>query len=314
MLPISLMVISTASCSWLFKKTKKDIIKEQNPAYIVEKANAYGTFYYQNDECDYSLEDENNVVLNKLRNVNDFTYVNEKPTLSDDYFIYYVKIPGFIFGYNTEEIKIYANGYAATVNNSSNSDYRGTYYYQFDENEAKTIFNTVKDKYQSIIDERKRQQEEMDRVEREYNQMIEDMDMYSIIEMMEKVEVLDIRFNFITDEEEPRYYAFTFKDDGTILAALKNATYDLQATQTGYGVATIFIDGTNWSFRLDKSTQVAEANYQTKDKYYRDYYKKIINTVDMESIDYIMNRAFELSAPKNPFGNSSSNPTSSSEE
>ena len=45
MLPISLMVISTASCSWLFKKTKKDIIKEQNPAYIVEKANAYGTFY-----------------------------------------------------------------------------------------------------------------------------------------------------------------------------------------------------------------------------------------------------------------------------
>ena len=314
MLPISLIVISTASCSWLFKKTKKDIIKEQNPSYIVEKANAYGTFYYQNDEYDCSLADENNVVLNKLRNVDEFTYVNKQPSLSDDYFVYYVKTPGMIFGYSTKEIKIYANGYAATVNNSSNSDYRGTYYYQFDENEAKTIFNTVKDKYQSIIDERKRQQEEMDRVEREYNQMIEDMDMYSIIEMMEKVEVLDIRFHFVTDEEEPRYYTFTFKDDGTIVAALKNATYDMHASQSGYGVATIFIDGANWSFRLDKSTQVAEANYQTRDKYYRDYSKKIVNTVDMESIDYIMNRAFELSAPKNPFANSSSNPSSSSEQ
>ena len=313
MLPISLMVISTASCSWLFKKTKEEIIKEQNPGYIIEKVTTYSSFYYKNDEYDCPLADDDNTILNKLRNVDEFTYVKKQPDLSDDYFVYYAKTPGFM-GYYTKEITIYENGYASTMYRSSQSEYHGTYYYQFDEDIAESLLKEVKNKYKAVVDEIKREQEERDRTEREYNQMIEDMDMYSIIGMMEKEEVLDIKFHFVTDEEEPRYYTFTFKDDGTIVAALKNATYDMRASQSGYGVATIFIDGTNWSFRLDKSTQVAEANYQTKDKYYRDYSKKIINTVDMESIDYIMNRAFELSAPKNPFANSSSNPSSSSEQ
>lgn len=306
------MVISTASCSWLFGKTKDDIIREQNPAYIVEKVTTRSDFYYENDEYDSLLEDDDNAVLNKLKNVDDFTYVNKQPALSDEYFIYYAKTPGFM-GYYTKVITIYENGYASTVCSSSQSNYPGTYYYQFDEGVAKSLLTMVKDKYKAVIEEIKRQQEEMDRVEREYNQMIEDMDMYSFIEIMEKVEVLDIKFHFVTDEEEPRYYTFTFKDDGTIITALKNATYDHRATQSGQGIATILIEGNGWNFRLDKSTQIAEADYSTKDKYYRNYYKNIKNTVDMDSINYIMNRAYELSAPKNPFDNSSSNPSSSSE-
>ena len=217
-------------------------------------------------------------------------------------------------GYYTKVITIYENGYASTVCNSSQSEYYGTYYYQFDEDVAKSLLTMVKDKYKAVIEEIKRQQEERDRVEREYNQMIEDMDMHSFIEIMEKVEVLDIKFHFVTDEEEPRYYTFTFKDDGTIITALKNATYDNRATQSGQGIATILIEGNGWNFRLDKSTQIAEADYSAKDKYYRSYYKNIKNTVDMDSINYIMNRAYELSAPKNPFANSSSNPSTSSEE
>lgn len=313
MLPISLMVISTASCSWLFGKTKDDIIREQNPGYIVGKVTTRSDFYYENDEYDSLLEDDDNAVLNKLKNVDDFTYVNKQPALSDEYFIYYAKTPGFM-GYYTKVITIYENGYASTVCSSSQSEYHGTYYYQFDEDVAKSLLTMVKDKYKAVIEEIKRQQEERDRVEREYNQMIEDMDMHSFIEIMEKVEVLDIKFHFVTDEEEPRYYTFTFKDDGTIITALKNATYDHRATQSGQGIATILIEGNGWNFRLDKSTQIAEADYSTKDKYYRSYYKNIKNTVDMDSINYIMNRAYELSAPKNPFDNSSSNPSSSSEE
>ena len=307
------MVISTASCSWLFKKTKKEIIKEQNPGYIVGKVTTRSDFYYENDEYDSLLEDDDNAVLNKLKSVDDFTYVNKQPALSDEYFIYYAKTPGFM-GYYTKVITIYENGYASTVCNSSQSQYHGTYYYQFDEDVAKSILTMVKDKYKAVIEEIKRQQEERDRVEREYNQMIEDMDMHSFIEIMEKVEVLDIKFHFVTDEEEPRYYTFTFKDDGTIITALKNATYDNRATQSGQGIATILIEGNGWNFRLDKSTQIAEADYSAKDKYYRSYYKNIKNTVDMDSINYIMNRAYELSAPKNPFANSSSNPSTSSEE
>ena len=307
------MVISTASCSWLFGKTKDDIIREQNPGYIVGKVTTRSDFYYENDEYDSLLEDDDNAVLNKLKNVDDFTYVNKQPALSDEYFIYYAKTPWFM-GYYTKVITIYENGYASTVCNSSQSEYHGTYYYQFDEDVAKSLLTMVKDKYKAVIEEIKRQQEERDRVEREYNQMIEDMDMHSFIEIMEKVEVLDIKFHFVTDEEEPRYYTFTFKDDGTIITALKNATYDHRATQSGQGIATILIEGNGWNFRLDKSTQIAEADYSTKDKYYRSYYKNIKNTVDMDSINYIMNRAYELSAPKNPFDSSNSNPSSSSEE
>ena len=316
MLPISLIVISTASCSWLFGKTKDDIIREQNPGYIVGKVTTRSDFYYENDEYDSLLEDDDNAVLNKLKNVDDFTYVNKQPALSDEYFIYYAKTPGFM-GYYTKEITIYENGYASTVCNSSQSEYHGTYYYQFDEDVAKSLLTMVKDKYKAVIEEIKRQQEERDRVEAEYNQMIEDMTIFTVIEKM-KEERVDLEFSFLTDEEDPRYYRFTFRDDGSIYTSLKNATYS-ESNHNTYideydSLNHLFIQGNEWKIEIHKKARTVHVTFETHDKYGRSYKYDDDKIIDEDSLNAILNKAYELSAPKNPFGDSSSNPSSSSEE
>lgn len=311
------MVISTASCSWLFGKTKDDIIREQNPGYITGKVRARSDFYYKNDEYDRPLEDDNNAILNKLTNVDDFTYVNKQPALSDEYFVYYAKTPGFM-GYYTKEITIYENGYASTVCNSSQSEYHGTYYYQFDEDVAKSLLTMVKDKYKAVIEEIKRQQEERDRVEAEYNQMIEDMTIFTVIEKMKEEERVDLEFSFLTDEEDPRYYRFTFRDDGSIYTSLKNATYS-ESNHNTYideydSLNHLFIQGNEWKIEIHKKARTVHVTFETHDKYGRSYKYDDDKIIDENSLNAILNKAYELSAPKNPFGNSSSNPSSSSEE
>ena len=310
------MVISTASCSWLFGKTKDDIIREQNPGYIVGKVTTRSDFYYENDEYDSLLEDDDNAILNKLKNVDDFTYVNKQPALSDEYFIYYAKTPGFM-GYYTKVITIYENGYASTVCNSSQSEYHGTYYYQFDEDVAKSLLTMVKDKYKAVIEEIKRQQEERDRVEAEYNQMIEDMTIFTVIEKM-KEERVDLEFSFLTDEEDPRYYHFTFRDDGSIYTSLKNATYS-ESNHNTYideydSLNHLFIQGNEWKIEIHKKARTVHVTFETHDKYGRSYKYDDDKIIDEDSLNAVLNKAYELSAPKNPFGNSSSNPSTSSEE
>ena len=311
------MVISTASCSWLFGKTKDDIIREQNPGYIAGKVRARSDFYYKNDEYDRSLEDDNNAILSKLTNVDDFTYVNKQPVLSDEYFVYYAKTPGFM-GYYTKEITIYENGYASTVCNSSQSEYHGTYYYQFDEDVAKSLLTMVKDKYKAVIEEIKRQQEERDRVEREYNQMIEDMTIFTVIEKMKEEERVDLEFSFLTNEEDPRYYDFTFRDDGSIYTSLKNATYSESDHYTYIdeydSLNHLFIQGNKWKIEIHKKARTVHVTFETQDKYGRSYKYDDDKIIDEDSLNAILNKAYELSAPKNPFANSSSNPSSSSEE
>lgn len=311
------MVISTASCSWLFKKTKEEIIKEQNPGYIIEKVATYSSFYYKNEEYDCPLVDDDNAILNKLRNVDEFTYVKKQPDLSDDYFVYYAKTPGFM-GYYTKEITIYENGYASTMYRSSQSEYHGTYYYQFDEDIAESLLKEVKNKYKAVVDEIKREQEERDRIEREYNQMIEDMTIFTVIEKMKEEERVDLEFSFLTDEEDPRYYRFTFRDDGSIYTSLKNATYS-ESNHNTYideydSLNHLFIQGNEWKIEIHKKARTVHVTFETHDKYGRSYKYDDDKIIDEDSLNAILNKAYELSAPKNPFGNSSSNPSSSSEE
>ena len=313
MLPISLIVISTASCSWLFAKRDYSYpVNADYPSNIINRRIDSEEHYISYK--DYTLKGSTvNKVFNKAEDV-EYSFIEGTPKLNDKSFLLSVHLPS-LWGIYHEEITFYENGYAQTHEYDSKAKEYYTYYFEFDKDVAKSLYTYVDDAYEAEQERIRKEQEERDNTEREYNAMVESMDMYSIFALMEQKEVLDIEFCFVTEEEEPRYYDFKFKDDGTILAALKAATYGLEASQSGYTPATIFIKDYDWSFRLDKSIQVAEANYQTYDKYGRKYSKQILNTVDMASINIIMNRAYELSAPKNPFGdNSSSAPSTSSEE
>ena len=315
-IPLSVGLLSICSCSWLFN-TKENYIEKQNPGNIIERVreNSICSFYYKNDEWDTSLEDKDGAILTKLRNVSEFTYINKKPSLSDEHFSYYAKTPAIIFGYNTHQIEIYDNGYAVTWGNSNDTI---AYYYQFDEDTAKSLLTVVKNKYQELIENKKREQEERDRVEAEYNQMIEDMTIFTVIEKMKEEERVDLEFSFLTDEEDPRYYDFTFRDDGSIYTSLKNATYSESDHYTYIdeydSLNHLFIQGNKWKIEIHKKARTVHVTFEAHDKYGRSYNYEDDKIIDEDSLNAILNKAYELSAPKNPFGNSSSNPSSSSEE
>ena len=76
----------------------------------------------------------------------------------------------------------------------------------------------------------------------------------------------------------------------------------------------MFIQGNEWKIEIHKKARTVHVTFETHDKYGRSYKYDDDKIIDEDSLNTILNKAYELSSPKNPFGNSSSNPSSSSEE
>ena len=315
LLPISFIVISTASCSWLFGR--RDYVSEQNPSKYLNKAKLRG------DYITYNTYTFNGDIVNKvISNVDDaeYLYTKDTPKLSDTTFTLHIRYSMFLTGYGYYEISFYENGYASTNRYDTRAEKNYTYFYQFDEKIAKNVCELVDDEYQSVKEAERREQEDMANTKRDYEKMIESMDIHTIINKIKEEEITDMEFTFTTDETPKRSYTFTFRDDGSIYDLLNAATYgeyDSSNYSTEGTVATLNIrvyTPHRWSIMVDKQAKYIDAYYSTLDKYNRSYAKHIRNSIDDDSLIAIMNRAYELSAPTNPFSNSSSNPSSSSEE
>ena len=313
MLPISLMILATASCSWL--TIKRDYAAENNPIRILAKRNNSGDHYIRYNGRDLKGDIVDKVLYDVDYTV-EYTLYKGTPELSGDSFELCLQVPSFWVP-SYKSITFYECGYAQTGYYDYDKKVSYTYYYEFNKELAKIVCDEVKDEYDYIVEEERREREERDRVEREYNEMIEDMTILTIIDKMKESERVDLRFFFVTKEEEPRYFDFTFKDDGSIYDALKSAEYseaDRSVHEEDAMLANLQIISSEWCINIDRQSRYVLATFETKDKYYRNYSKRIEKTIDTTSINYIMNRAYELGAPTNPFGNSSSNPSSSSEE
>lgn len=309
LLPISLIVISTASCSWLFGR--RDYVSEQNPSRYLNKSKNVG------DYITYNTYTFNGDIVNKvISKVDDaeYLYTKDTPKLSDTTFTLYIRHSMFL-GYGYYEISFYENGYASTNRYDARAGKYYTYFYQFDEKVAKKVCDLVDDEYEYIKEAERREQEERDNIEREYNDMINEMTLFSVIDKMNEDENTDLEFVFVTDETPARYYDFTFKDDGSICTALKGATFEnLPVGFYRHGSETrLYIRGSGWTIDVFREDRFVKAYYSTQDKYGRNYSASFEKLIDEDSLNTIMNLAYELSAPKNPFGNSSSNPSSSSE-
>ena len=312
-IPLSVGLLSICSCSWLFN-TKENYIEKQNPIKFLNKTNIGGNY------IEYNTYTFNGDIVNKVMFKADdaeYLYTKDTPKLSDTYFTLHIRHSMFL-GYGYYEISFYENGYATTSRYDRNQGKDLTYYYQFDEDIAKSVCDLVDNEYQSVKEEERRVQEERDRVEAEYNQMIEDMTIFTVIEKMKEEERVDLEFSFLTNEEDPRYYDFTFRDDGSIYTSLKNATYSESDHYTYIdeydSLNHLFIQGNEWKIEIHKKARTVHVTFETHDKYGRSYKYDDDKIIDEDSLNAILNKAYELSAPKNPFGNSSSNPSSSSEE
>lgn len=315
MLPISFIVVSTASCSWLFGR--RDYSSEENPSRILAKRNTSGDHYvrYKNFILRGDIVDK---VIYEVDYTVEYTYLKETPNPSGKSFELSLQMPS-LWAPSFDAIVFYENGYASTSRYDTRAEKYYTYFYQFDEKVAKNVCELVDDEYEYIKEAERREQEDMANTKRDYDKMIESMDIHTIINKIKEEEITDMEFTFTTDETPKRSYTFTFRDDGSIYDLLNAATYgeyDESNYSTEGTVATLNIrvySPHTWSIMVDKQAKYIDAYYSTLDKYNRSYAKHIRNSIDDDSLIAIMNRAYELSAPTNPFGNSSSNPSSSSE-
>ena len=313
-IPLSVGLLSICSCSWLFDK-KENYIEKQNPSKYLNKSKidrdyiTYNTYTFNGDIV--------NKVISRVDDV-EYLYTKDTPKLSDTTFTLHIRYSMFLTGYGYYEISFYENGYATTSRYDRNQGKDLTYYYQFDEDIAKSVCDLVDDEYQSVKEQERLEQEERERVEAEYNQMIEDMTIFTVIEKMKEEERVDLEFSFLTNEEDPRYYDFTFRDDGSIYTSLKNATYSESDHYTYIdeydSLNHLFIQGNKWKIEIHKKARTVHVTFEAHDKYGRSYNYEDDKIIDEDSLNAILNKAYELSAPKNPFGNNSSNPSSSSEE
>ena len=312
MLPISFIVVSTASCSWLFGR--RDYSSEENPSRILAKRNTSGDHYvrYKNFILRGDIVDK---VIYEVDYTVEYTYLKETPNPSGKSFELSLQMPS-LWAPSFDAIVFYENGYASTSRYDTRAEKYYTYFYQFDEKVAKNVCELVDDEYEYIKEAERREQEDRNNVEREYNQMISNMTISTIIDKMNEDENTDLEFVFVTDETPARYYDFTFKDDGSICTALKGATFEnLPVGFYRHGSETrLYIRGSGWTIDVFKEDRFVKAYYSTQDKYGRNYSTSFEKLIDEDSLNIVMNLAYELSAPKNPFGNSSSNPSSSSEE
>ena len=311
LLPISFIVISTASCSWLFGR--RDYVSERNPSRILTKRMDSGEHYIRYNNYDL-IGDIVDKVIYEVDYTVEYTYLKETPDTKGKSFVLTLQVPS-LWAPSYERICFYENGYASTNRYDTRAEKSYTYYYQFDEKLAKKVCDLVDDEYEYIKEAERREQEERDNIEREYNDMINEMTLFSVIDKMNEDENTDLEFIFVTDETPARYYDFTFKDNGSICTALKGATFEnLPVGFYRHGSETrLYIKGSGWTIDVFREDRFVKAYYSTQDKYGRNYSASFEKLIDEDSLNTVMNLAYELSAPKNPFGNSSSNPSSSSE-
>jgi hypothetical protein len=245
----------------------------------------------------------------------EYTYLKETPDTKGKSFVLTLQVPS-LWAPSYERICFYENGYASTNRYDTRAEKSYTYYYQFDEKLAKKVCELVDDEYKYIKEAEIREQEDRNNVEREYNQMISNMTISTIIDKMNEDENTDLEFVFVTDETPARRYDFTFKDDGSICTALKGATFEnLPVGFYRHGSETrLYIKGSGWTIDVFREDRFVKAYYSTQDKYGRNYSASFEKLIDEDSLNTVMNLAYELSAPKNPFSNDSSNPSSSSEQ
>ena len=145
-LPISFVVISTASCSWLFGR--RDYVSERNPSRILAKRMDSGEHYirYNNYDLRGDIVDK---VIYEVDYTVEYTYLKETPDTKGKSFVLTLQVPS-LWAPSYERICFYENGYASTNRYDTRAEKSYTYYYQFDEKLAKKVCDLVDDEYEYI--------------------------------------------------------------------------------------------------------------------------------------------------------------------
>ena len=274
-----------------------DYVSIYNPGNLLVK-NHYSGELYLNDDANV-IPDSGDIIKQAIVSIETYNNIGaSKMQTTGNKFRYYIKTNGLFLLINRGgDFTFYDNGYVA-VKPLSETSAKNCYYYQFDAEKAAKLYSKVVDMFEAEA----RRQEDMDKVEEEYEETINGFEKEFIMEKLDQYSPVEISFYYLGQLYNDTYHC-NLTDDGTIVEMIKNAQYaeyskgNIRETtdySNNFSISRTSENGDTWSFKLSEGSGVATFKRLMIDKYERAYSKELTYLMDRTSLHNIMDKVIEM--------------------
>ena len=273
-----------------------DDIHDCNPYVIVTGADWSYSFEYKSR----SLDDNKKKIASAIKTIETFENVEENKTTSETLIKLRLTRPGMIVSLQRDMI-IYDDGYVTVKNSSYRNDNKNSkkdygepqYYYKYDVSKANLIFDFAEELYQRSLEE--------ERLSDEYNERVANFNLTTAFALAEESKSVEYELSYYDPIEQSRGHFMSTDENKEFLGMIKDASLTkidnyFNASEVYDHLYFTFIleNRTCLKFVLTKETRALEIQYDIYDKFDREYTAYLYYRLDADSMDNIMNRAYEL--------------------
>lgn len=302
---LSVFVLSSAQKC---KPTEEQLINQHSPEYIVNRNYRYETSFTYRDRTIYlrerNLTDvtysgfyDEDIIMPEIKAINDFKNIEENKTTSENYFVYHLERPGFLIGKVHEKMTFYDDGFV-TVDD---------YCYQFDQQKAASLFETVTSIYQADIEK----EEELDAISEEYGTLLDNFTIEEAISALEAQEsAMKLKLFYYESRPSLRFRRFAFEDkNNEFLNLFKTTTFNTCDSRmyvyynhdedTRLEIEFKVDEKDNWALTFNESRDIIHLYRAKYDKYGRYFGTNKFYEIDKTLFKTIMDKAFEIKDAQN---------------
>lgn len=286
----ALTITSTKSC----EKTAEDYINDFNPYQIAAERTPLKEEITLHDRT-VNVEDYS--IRNRILKIKTFTYIEENKTETNKSFSVTFTYPGIVV-HSHKTMTFYQDGFV-DVENKYVKNHPSHYYYQFDSEQAASLYELAEKTYQDDID----LENERNRLEEEYTALVNSFDINDFLTALQTEEGIEYYFYFPNNPTD-KNVGGSFEKDETLNNLILNAQYtptnrefDLSRSNNNYISISNYYDNNlgSWGYALDEGYQMVRIYRAINDnKFSRRFSRELYYTVDRASVQAIMNRALEI--------------------
>lgn len=274
-----------------------DNIHDCNPYVIVTVADWSYSFEYKSR----SIDDNKKKIADAIKTIETFENVEENKTTSETSIELRLKRRGVFNHLLNEDMIIYDDGYVTVKNSSYRNDNKNSkedygepqYYYKYDVSKANLIFDLAEDLYQRSLEE--------ERLSDEYNERVANFNLTTAFALAEESKSVEYELSYYDPIEQRRGHFMSTDENKEFLGMIKDASltkidnyFNTSEVYDHLYFTFILENRTYLKFVLTKETRALEIEYVIYDKFDRHYTAFLYYRFDADSIDSIMNRAYEL--------------------